>query len=207
MSFQIDDFNWTIIAELLTTRRWACVSVLKQRRVCWNRTLSSADWGLFTQELQFRFVSCCLVLVVQANPRRHPALEYFHGTLPPYSHNHLSFWWSLTERKYEIQVEKRNTIDSGSVFLGTLIARSSGQHPTPPFSLSSLFCSTHTCCLHLPYLTITSAKMAVGFCFKKSVVFSVTMCISFELIATSSLILKYLHTPLVLWNVFMMPVL
>ena len=182
------------------------VSVLKQRRVCWNRTLSSADWGLFTQELQFRFVSRCLVLVVQANPRRHPALEYFHSTLPPYSHNHLSFWLSLTERKYEIQVEKRN-----NDWLGQRLSRNSDcqivRTAPPPVSLSSLFCSTHICCLHLPYLTITSAKMVVGFCFKKSIVFSVTMCISLELIATSSLILKYLHTPLMLQNVLMMPVL
>lgn len=49
--------------------------------------------------------------------------------------------------------------------------------------------------------------MAVGFCFKKSVVFSVTTCISLELIATNSLILKYLHTALMLWNTLMMPVL
>lgn len=136
--FQLNNHSWAPN----DTRRWACVSVFEQTRVCWNRTLSSTDWGLFTQELQFRFVSLCLVLVVKSNPWRHPALEYFHSTLPPSSHNHLSFWLILTESKYEIQVEKRNTIDSGSVFLGILITRLLGQHL--PISRSSISLLLHS---------------------------------------------------------------
>lgn len=196
--FQLNNHSWA-------PNDRACVSVLKQTRVCWNRTLSSTDWGLFTQELQFRFVSLCLVLVVKSNPCRHPALECFHSTLPPSSHNHLSFWLILTESKYEIQVEKRSTIDSGSVFLGILIARSLGQHL--PISRSfPLLLHSHrlfTSALFNYHLS----EMAVGFCFKKSVVLSVTTCISLELIPASSPILKCLHTPLMLWNTLMMPAL
>ena len=132
--FQLNNHSWAPNY----TRRWPCVSVLKQTCLlesdplkCWLRTLHprAAVLGLWVAAL-------CWWFSQTLEDTQHSST--FTAPSPPYSHNHLSFWLILRERKYEIQVEKRNTIDSGSVFLGTRIARSSGQHPPLPSLLSFL---------------------------------------------------------------------